>query len=114
MNETNAASIMPKEVSGLDIAFGGDVKALMPPMETIPEEFRQNHTKWNRIFSEMFFFGAKDLNFTPKPGIDTLTAWRHVRAIMGSWEPQHEHKEAACAYLMSLWFEDITYTVVKP
>jgi len=29
---------------------------------------------------------------------------------LGSFEPQHEHKEAAVAYLMSLWFEKFVPT----
>ena len=58
----------------------------------------------------MFYLGAKDLKFIPKEGIDPVMAWRHVRCVMGSFEPQHRHKVAACAYLMSLWFEDIKYT----
>jgi hypothetical protein len=31
----------------------------------------------------------------------------HLKAIMGSFQPKHEHKTAGVAYLMSLWFEAV-------
>lgn len=103
--------ILPVQVSGLDIAFGGNVRNLMPPMEEIPAEFTKfNGTKWNRVFGDFFYYGAKDIKWIAKEGIDSTAASRHVRAIIGSFEPKHENKEAACAYLMSLWFDDIQYT----
>jgi len=40
-----------------------------------------------------------------KPGIDRKAAIRHIKAIMASYAPKHEHKEAGCAYLFALWFE---------
>ena len=50
--------------------------------------------------SEWFFYGLKDAQFVPNEGIDKGEALRHLGYIMGSWEPQHEHKEAGCAYLL--------------
>jgi len=98
----------PTEVTGLDMAFGpADVFSLMPAFEAIPEEFKHGRTLWNGFFSDMFFFGVEDVRFTPKVGIDTVKAFNHVQAIARSFQPQHEHKEAACAYLMSLWFYDV-------
>ena len=103
--------LTPLAVDDVTMAFPGSIRHLMPAWDKIPEEFRDYnaHGKWNGVFSDMFYSGAKSLKFSPKEGIDTATAWRHIRCIMGSYEPKHEHKEAACAYLMSLWFEDITY-----
>jgi hypothetical protein len=48
-----------------------------------------------------------------KEGIDRSVAMRHLKCIMSSWEPQHEHKTAGVAYLMSLWFEKFEYEKVK-
>lgn len=101
----------PQPVSDLDMAFGG-IDGIMPSISDIPEEF-PNDRKWRSMFCDFFFCGAKDLKFSPKEGIDQVMAWRHVRTIMGSFMPKHEHKEAACSYLMSLWFDDITYTKGK-
>jgi len=45
----------------------------------------------------------------PNDGIDQNKALRHIKAILGSFEPKHEHKEAAAAYLLSLWFKSVKY-----
>jgi hypothetical protein len=41
--------------------------------------------------------------------VDGEKAFRHLHVIQGSFAPQHEHKEAAVAYLASLWFEDVAW-----
>lgn len=107
----------PTEVNDLRIAFPASVSDLMPEYDDIPAEFRDDamaRGKWCRFQSDWFFGGLKDLDVTPKPGIDTKAALRHLKAIQGSFEPQHEHKAAAVAYLASLWFDDVKYKVVKP
>ena len=99
--------LKPVEVTGLDMAFGPrSIRKLMPAYEDIPEEFRRGHTKWNGFFNDMFFSGIKNLNLIPKEGIDHKAALCHIKALSGSFEPKHEHKEAAVAYLMSIWFQD--------
>jgi hypothetical protein len=99
----SADPLLPKDVSDLDIAFGG-INGLMPAMDSIPKEFHRG--AWsNKLFSDWFYAGLKSLELTPKEGIDKTKAMRHIRAIMGSFEPKHEHKEAAVAYLLDQWFE---------
>ena len=106
---STAIPILPKQVTRLDLAFGGRMAELLPDWKTIPEEFKNGRTKWNRLFNDWFYFGLKQLDFTPREGIDKSVAAAHISAIMRSWDPQHEHKEAGCAYLMSLWFEDVQW-----
>ena len=110
-----AAKFMPVELSDLDLAFPAKVSQLMPKYTDIPKEFTDfnRHNKWQQMVSDWFFCGLKDLKLAPKAGIDSKKAIRHISAIMGSFEPKHEHKEAACAYLLSLWFDDATYTKAK-
>jgi len=105
-----AKPYLPIAVSQVDLAFPANVSHLMPAYEDIPKEFKSLYNPWVKIFSDFFYSGAKNIQWNPKEGIDKLTAANHIRCIMGSFEPQHEHKEAACAYLMSLWFDSITYT----
>ena len=96
----------PKEgVTVIDLAFGPrNLKEFLPPMDEIPEEFDSMNNPWNRLVSTWFFSG---LNQAPKAkeGIDGRAALAHIKTILGSFEPKHEHKTAGCAYLMSLWFE---------
>jgi hypothetical protein len=107
--------MIPKEVDDVTLAFPASVRHLMPEYKDIPKEFRNlNHrNKWGKMVSDWFFCGLKNLELTPKPGIDEKKALRHIRAIIGSFEPKHEHKTAACAYLLSLWFDDVKYDVAK-
>lgn len=99
-----------QEVSDIEMAFPGSVSHLMPKREDIPDEFKEfRGTKWNGIFNDWFYSGLKNMKATPRGGVDSEKALRHIKAIMGSWEPKHEHKEAAVAYLLSQWFEEITY-----
>jgi hypothetical protein len=105
----------PTPISTLQMAFPANLGALLPPTKVIPEDFRDmnNHDKWHKFQDEWFFFGLKELNVVPKPGIDPGTAIRHLQAVQSSFEPSHEHKRAAVAWLASLWFEEIQYELVK-
>lgn len=102
-NETECATIdnweQPTKVEAQDIAFGGLMEILLPPYDSIPEEFRRERSPWCRIVSRWFFSGLpQGTVFTPKPGIDLETAKRHLSAILRSWAPKHEHKEAGVAW----------------
>ena len=96
-----------KAVSDVQLAFPANVDDYLPAWDTIPEEFKI-HNKWDSLFS-MVFFGdsrAKDVWMKPKEGVDPALAGRHLKCVMGSFAPKHEHKAAGVAYLMSEWFED--------
>jgi hypothetical protein len=103
--------IEPKDITGVDAVFPTTIEGFLPAMKDIPKEFKENgaDNKWLKLFNQMFFCGGKFGKITAKPGIDAQKAFRHIRYCMGSFEPQHERKEAGCAYLMSLWFEDIEF-----
>lgn len=101
------------EISRVDIAFG-NIKH-MPKYETLPDDFkRHNGNDYCRAVSKWFFSGASgtsdafviaDMKFTPKAGVDGRKALAAIRAVLGSFEPKHEHKEAACAFMLSEWFD---------
>ena len=95
------------------LAFPASVRHLMPAQADIPDEFRRHSNRWNRLFSDWFFLGLESLELTPKEGVDKAKALRHIRAVMGSFEPKHEHKEAAVAYLLNEWFVDEKHVAKK-
>ena len=100
--------ILPKEVSDVEIAFSSNIDKLLPAHNEIPEEFNDWDNKWSKIASGWFYNGLDgDTEFIAKKGIDAKTAFRHVKVILGSYEPKHEHKMAGAAYLLSLWFKEI-------
>ena len=99
-----------QEVSDVQLVFPATVSHLMPPWNEIPEKFKTSRgTPWNELVSKWFFTGVSIKKYKPKDGIDTTRAMRHIKTIMGSFEPKHEHKEAACAYLLSCWFDKIVW-----
>lgn len=101
-----------QDVSDEEIAFG--TTKLLASRATIPEEFDyRGSSKWNKLFTDMFYCGLEELDITPKEGIDVNAALKCIKAHMGSWEPKHEDKEAGVAYMMSVLFEDATWTAAQ-
>lgn len=95
------------EISDVDIAFGNIDH--LPDYEEIPDEFKNFNDRygWPGFVSDWFFSGLKqeDLDrIEPKEGVDAKLALRAVSAILRSFLPKHEHKNAGAAYLMSEWF----------
>jgi len=80
-----------------------NVSGLMPPHKDIPREFNSDRNEWT-LWQRKWFFEGLDVTPEPKDGIDAKKAMRHLATIQRSWMPKHEHKEAAVAYLASLWF----------
>lgn len=108
----------PVELNGVDAAFGpkGGIMQLLPKWEEIPEDFRNERgeaKKWVKILGDWFFAGIKLTNVVMKNDIEKKFAIRHIGCVMHSWEPKHEHKIAGCAYLLSLWFEELEYVKEK-
>jgi hypothetical protein len=101
------------DLDAVGVAFGD--AAHMPKYDTVPDDFKSHRgTPFNEAVSSWFFSGARregdalivgDKTFTPKPGVDASKALRAIKAVLGSFAPKHEHKEAACAYMLSEWFD---------
>jgi len=110
MREYLTKPYLPQPIDDLRLAFPARVAYLMPDYDDIPEDFRDDRgaaRPWLKFQRDWFFRGLPaDAKFSPKNGIDLAVALRHLKAIQGSFEPKHEHKEAAVAYLASLWFEE--------
>ena len=94
----------PQEISDVDLAFPGQVSRLMPDYKEIPDEFKHGNNKYCAFQAKWFFEGLEGIP-KPKDGVDVKKAMRHLSAIQKSFEPRHEHKAAAVAYLASLWLE---------
>jgi hypothetical protein len=86
--------------------------------EGIPDGFRPgagDRSMWNTVVSQWFFRGISgESQFIPKEGIDITLAMKHIKGILGSYEPDHASKEQIAAYLMSLWFEDFIPSDEEP
>ena len=97
----------PQEVQDVEIAFGGDIPDLLPDHEDIPPEFSDNHNPWVLLTSKWFFSGLGKAFWSTRTGVDQETAIRHVRAVLASFAPSHQHKEAGVAYLLHRWFKGV-------
>lgn len=87
-------------------AVFGDIQ-YMPPYSTVEARFKRHYDPHVRFISGWFFGGlsVEDRNrLTPRDGVDADKALRAISAVMRSFEPKHEHKEAGCAQLLHDWF----------
>lgn len=101
-----------KDISSKELNLG--TTKLLPSVIEIPDEFYcEGRTKWNKLFTDMFYCGLTSLDITPKEGIEINDALKCIKAHMGSWKPKHEDKEAGVAYMMSVLFEDATWTAAE-
>jgi hypothetical protein len=100
------------ELSAADVAFG-NIKH-MPKYDSIPDEFKRHSNPYVQAVSSWFFSGAQGRTngvvidgvvFKAKLGVDATQALAAIKAVLGSFEPKHEHKEAACAFMLSEWFD---------
>lgn len=90
-----------RSFSAADAAFGADLRDY-PPRDQIPEKYWRGGTPANKAVSTLFFQGGKlaDHGFKLKPGINSGVFHTALRSLLCSFAPQHEHKEAACAWLV--------------
>ena len=117
---SNELWIRPAKLNNIDMAFGPSgnlIYLYIPKWEEIPEDFRHergNAKKWISIVDDLFFSGAKNIRCTIKDAtISQSDIIRHVGMLLSSFDLRHEHKTSGVAYLLSLWCDDITYTLGK-
>ena len=96
-----------QDVDDVMLAFPANVLHMMPDYEVaraadIPDV-------WKTLVSDWFYSKIEIKEMKPKEGVDPRKAMRHISAIMRSFEPKHEHKEAAVAYLLNEWFDSVEY-----
>lgn len=89
------------EVKDVDLAFSTQRtnKALLDLAKK--EGFYNGKTKFNDMFSSLFFSGGK---INTKKDIDEKSkakVLRYFKSLASSFEPKHEEKEAVCALLLS-------------
>lgn len=102
------ASPVPQPISDVMLAFPANVEPLMPAWDDIPQEFKGSGNGWVSFVDSWFYRGmSSKVEFHMKEGVSGEAAFRHLQAVMGSFQPKHEHKVAAVAYLSSLWFDAV-------
>ena len=93
------------DLDAASVAFG-NIKH-MPRYADLPEVFKDydKHPAC-RFVSTWFFRGVSKSDFPPtREGVDKDKAIRALKAIIGSFEPKHEHKIAGAGFLANEWFD---------
>jgi hypothetical protein len=89
------------ELTGADIAFSTEETRPDLLEEAKKRGFNNHNNPYCKLFSEFFFNGGK-LVFKESLSEEFKTkAWNYCQALMFSYKPKHEHKQAVCAMLMS-------------
>ncbi len=97
------------KLTRLDMAFPASVRGMMPAWDDIPDDYKRGRKPSCRVVTRWFFSGLpKGTDFVPRDGVDAGKALVHLKCILGSFEPKHEHKEAAVAYLLDQWFSEVS------
>lgn len=73
------------------------------PKELIEEAEKRNLSKGRNKFNEMFYSGGTYVLQKDVKGTWKEKAFLWCRAMIGSWAPKHEHKEAVAAMI----FEEV-------
>ena len=102
---------MIKEIKPLKKA---PIRDLLPDYSDLPTAFTKwgarKNNEWVAIMEKWFHCGLPgDTAFIVKEKIDCGAAIKHINNILRSWEIDYEYKIAGCAYLLSVWFEEINY-----
>jgi hypothetical protein len=88
----------------------GGVDVVFPTVRTDPALLAEakrrgfyghRSTPYNELFSKLFFEGGKVTFKKEVPAEFKKAAWPYLQALMGSFAPKHEEKEAIAALLLS-------------
>lgn len=100
-----------EDLEVMTVAYGLDLeqKGLIPKFEDIPYEFKTKRgskqaRRWRDLQETWWSKGLDKGTLIPREGIDVDDAWRHLRAIQGSFAVELLHKASAVAWLASRWF----------
>jgi hypothetical protein len=85
-------------VTGADIAFGGYDKAWFKKtlaIEELPED-----KEFEGMATQLFFSGGSVAINKDLPEEYVSKGLRILKAVLGSFEPKHEHKEKVCGLIL--------------
>ena len=97
-------TIAPEDLDTItepEVVFG--TTKLLPSREAIPSEFHDSVNLYVQVVDAVFHGRSMpDSTIEFRPGFEQAKVVRAVRAHLTSYEPQHQHKIAGVAYLLSL------------
>jgi len=97
------------DVTGADVAFGAPREVYAKVTRQSSGHITRQLRKEQDVFSALFYSGGKmsDHGLKAREGIDERKARACLQAIMCSFDPPHEVKEAVAALAIHQWWEPI-------
>lgn len=96
------------EISDSETTFSTGDKT--PAWNTIPNEFNDwTRNPWCDMASNIFFSGLSSEDherLKPKAGVDLQKNMKFLKHCLSTWGTKHEHKIAACGWILSETFEE--------
>ncbi|MFA5130476.1 MAG: hypothetical protein WC477_06230 [Patescibacteria group bacterium] len=86
------------EVDEPSMVFGGYPRDWFDSVMKI--ESKPEDRKWNDMMESLFFNGGKVPVNETLPEEYRTNGLRMLRAVIGSFEPKHEHKEKVCGLIL--------------
>jgi len=98
----------PIDVTNVEIVFAKNVDHLIPNMDDIPEEFKDDEHPWVLVAKKWEERGLPlKTKFLVKEGLDANKVTNHIFAVRNCWG-MHPGKKMVClAYIMYQWLEDL-------
>lgn len=110
---TLTAPYEPVELTAVERAFPANALDWMPAPDDIPETYWNSYEWHTQLWRDAMFAGIDDIQLAPKDPSweqeEVDRAHAHLYAILGSFAPKHQHKEAALAYLTDQWFDAVRW-----
>jgi len=86
------------EVDKVSMAFGGYPREWFDSVMKIEEQ--PEDAKYNSMMESLFFHGGEVPVNKTLPEEYRSKGLRMLKAVMGSFEPKHEHKEKVCGLIL--------------
>ena len=93
-----------REFTAVDAAFGARL-ADYPKRDALPDDYMSHRAPGCKIASALFLGGGSlaDHGRTLKPGVDSVEFHTALRALLCSFDPPHEVKEATAGLLIDTY-----------
>ena len=90
------------EITMAEVAFGLPLE-MYPRMKDIPEEHHSFYAPGAKVAESLFYNGGNLAHhgLKLKAGVDPKKFHDVLQAALGSFAPKHEHKMAACSWLIA-------------
>ena len=85
------------EVTDAQVAFGGYPR---PWFDEALKKAEGIEPEWENKANELFFSGGKVGINESLPEDYRKRGFHMLQAVLGSWEPKHEHKSAVCGLIL--------------